>query len=204
MSLRSLIRENIFLIMEEESNLPEKEAFSNLNKDMSYSVNLLEWMKYEEGKLDRLGNGTGEPHLKSYDDGKGNLTIGYGRNQNYQTVQTTTKEKSIEYLESDLEKASKSIKSSSNDPDSNFLTIAKKLTQNQFDALTSVIFNAGPTGYSRSNLHKNFISKKNAVWSGEQFEDAFLNAATSSGFGGIDDRRARELEMFKNGNYNKK
>lgn len=204
MSLRSLIRENIFLIMEEKANTPEKAVFSNLNKDISYSDSLLEWMKYEEGKLDSLGKGTGEPHLKSYDDGKGNLTIGYGRNQNYQTIQTTTKEKSIEYLKSDLEKAAESIKSSSNDPNSSFLTIAKKLTQNQFDALTSIVFNAGPAGYSRTDLHKNFISKKNALWSGKQFEDAFLSAATSSGFGGIDTRRIRELDIFKNGSYNKK
>lgn len=184
--------------------LEEDNTYSNLNKDMSYSDELLEWMKYEEGKVNRLGKGTGEPHLSSYDDGKGNLTIGYGRNQNYQTQQTTTKEKSIGYLKADLEDAGSSLVRSSSDPNSSNLTVSKKLTQNQFDALTSIIFNTGATAYSRTDLHKNFISKKDKSWSGPEFEEAFLSAATEEGFSGIKKRRQRELDIFKSGTYTKK
>ena len=52
------------------------------NLDTFPSARLTDWMKREEGVA-----GTSEPHMSSYDDGTGALTIGWGRNQHHQRHQ---------------------------------------------------------------------------------------------------------------------
>lgn len=173
-----------------------------LNDKLKISNNLVEWMKFEEGKVDKLGYATGEPHLKSYDDGAGNLTIGFGRNQKSQRPQTIDKEYAVKLLNNDLDEASNILKSSTKEEIDEAINIPFALTQNQFDALTSIVFNAGRSGYANSKLHKDFISK--GIYSGKDFENAFLNAKTKSGFSGLEDRRKRELKIFKDGIYETK
>lgn len=174
-----------------------------LNKDMKPSKKLTDWMKYEEGKVNRLGVATGEPYLESYNDGVGNLTIGYGRNQKSQRKQTIDKGYAEKLLKSDLDDASSLLQQSTKDSVSEKITIPFKLNQNQFDALTSIIFNAGRGGYIKSNLHQKFISQ--GITTGKEFETAFLNARVSEKLGGLKGRRKRELAIFKSNNYlNKK
>jgi GH24 family phage-related lysozyme (muramidase) len=179
------------------------DALKRLNKDLKPSEKLIVWMKYEEGKVNRLGVATGEPYLKSYNDGVGNLTIGYGRNQKSQRKQTIDKGYAENLLKSDLSDAASLLQQSTKDSVSEKITIPFKLDQNQFDALTSIIFNAGRGGYIKTSLHQKFISK--GITSGSEFEKAFLEARTSKKLGGLKGRRKRELEIFKNNNYlNKK
>ena len=173
-----------------------------LNSHLSHSDALKIWMMYEEGKMDKLGNGTGEPYLSSYNDGRGRWTIGYGRNQKNQYKQKLdNKQEAVEYLDEDLATAAKPLQTSTEIDLPTTRKIPFKLTQSQFDALTSIIFNAGANGYRTSNLHQNFISK--GITSGADFDDAFLSARTSSDLPGIDLRRQRELSMFK-GTYKNK
>ena len=173
-----------------------------LNQDLKPSTKLTGWMKYEEGKLNKKGEATGEPHLKSYNDGEGNLTIGYGRNQKSQRPQTIDEEYAKKLLIADLNSAASLLQQSTKKPVDENITIPFKLSQNQFDALTSIIFNAGRGGYPKSNLHKKFISKGET--SGTKFDKAFKSARTSKDLGGLTGRRERELEMFKNNIYTNK
>ena len=172
-----------------------------LNSHLTPSTELKDWMKYEEGKMNSLGKGNGKPHTKSYNDGTGRLTIGYGRNQNRQEKQEISEEQANGFLKDDLKAAAKPLQASTAIDLPTTIAIPFELTQPQFDALTSIIFNAGASGYRKSNLHQNFISK--GIKSGPEFEKAFLSARTSDRLGGIDKRRERELLMFK-GEYDKK
>ena len=172
------------------------------------SPELADWMRTEEGGSggheDMCGNtpAAGEPFLCSYDDGFGNFTIGYGRNQNYQRKQIITREQVEEFFEEDLDEAASHLRSSIAEQSDRALQVPFSLMTNQLDALTSIIFNAGLTGYRTSTLHRDFISK--GINSGADFESAFKSAAVGSDQGGLDGRRERELSMFKDGQYIKK
>ena len=173
-----------------------------LNSHLSDSDALKAWMMYEEGKMDKLGIGTGKPYLSSYNDGTGRWTIGYGHNQKHQYKQKLDSEKkAVEWLDKDLAAAAKPLQTSTEIDLPTTLAIPVVLSQSEFDALTSLIFNAGEDGYRRSRLHQDFISK--GITSGKEFDDAFLSARTSSDLPGIDLRRQRELAMFK-GDYRNK
>lgn len=193
--------------------LPEANVY--FNSVQSPSDNLIEWMKYEEGgngsrpkgyKCDLPVPGRGEPYLCSYDDGRGNLTIGWGRNQNRQEHQVI---EDYDYLEKllieDIDEAADHLKSSIEGIDETKLTIPVSLNQGQFDALTSLIFNSGRSAFKGSSLYENYISKGKI---GPQFSSEISTEFKSYRVGkdqaGLVGRRERELAMFLRGEYNKK
>lgn len=193
--------------------LPEPNIY--FNSVQSPSNKLIEWMKYEEG-----GNGArpkgyicnlpvpgrGEPYLCSYDDGRGNLTIGWGRNQNRQEHQVV---EDYDYLEKllieDINEAADHLKSSIEGIDETRLTIPVSLNQGQFDALTSLIFNSGRGAFKSSSLYENYVSKGKI---GPQFSSEisreFKSYRVGEGQAGLAGRRERELAMFLRGEYIKK
>jgi GH24 family phage-related lysozyme (muramidase) len=184
-----------------------------LNVSYSPTGKLKEWMKYEEG-----GNGSrpssypgdcpvpkrGEPYTCSYKDGRGNWTIGWGRNQKSQTRQTITAKIAERLLEEDLADAAENIVGSIVSLDNTKITIPEALKDYQLDALTSLIFNAGRGGFKDSDLYKNYISLGKIGESYDGFKDAFMNARVGDDQGGLKGRREREFQMFSSGIYNNK
>ena len=189
------------------------------NSAQKYSDSLVSWMKVEEGGVGgipyngwscELGTpGRGEPYLCSYYDGgsdeKGYLTIGWGRRQDYQTHQTTTIEKAEEYLRQDLDAAKLGLIESIEGVDETKLQIPFALNQHQFDALTSLIFNAGRGGFKDSSLYRDFISQgKIGERYASQIRAAFVAIRRAKGQSGLISRRNREADMFLNGQYKEK
>jgi len=174
-----------------------------LNANTVPSDQLKEWMRYEEGKMDSMGEGLGTHHESPYDDGAGNWTIGYGHKfESYPGDITWTREQANQQLHRDLMEKSQALRDSTVENMPEPLHIPISLTQNQFDALSSLMFHAGSRGYATSTLHP-FI--KRADITSPEFQNAFLNFRTVDGFGGIQRRRQRELEIFKGANpYPKK
>jgi len=183
----------------------------SFNSVQTPSNKLVEWMKYEEG-----GNGSrpskyrcnlpvpgrGEPYLCSYDDGKGNLTIGWGRNQKNQNHQIIEDVAILErLLREDIAEAARHLSSSIEGVDETKLTIPVALNQHQFDALTSLIFNSGRGAFKDSDLYREYISKGRL---GPELSSDFLNYRIGEKQGGLVGRRRRELAMFLRGEYNKK
>lgn len=204
---------NSILQIGKEIVLPEANVY--FNSVQSPSSALVEWMKYEEGgngarprdyRCNLPVPGRGEPYLCSYDDGKGNLTIGWGRNQSRQDHQVI---ENVEFLEKllieDINEAADHLVNSIAGIDETRLTIPAALNQHQFDALTSLIFNSGRKAFKTSSLYKNYISQGKI---GSQYSDAiseeFKRYRVGSDQGGLPERREREIAMFLRGEYNKK
>jgi len=185
-----------------------------LNSAKSPSTMLTEWMKFEEG-----GNGakpydydcslalpnSGEPYLCSYKDGRGNWTIGWGRNQKTQSRQTITKADAEKFLAHDLAEAASGLSSSIKGIDETRISIPIALNQGQFDALTSLIFNAGRKSFKDSSLYNKYI-KLGKI--GKDYSDGisaeFMSFRVGADQGGLVGRRERELGMFLRGEYTNK
>lgn len=193
--------------------LPEANVY--FNSVQSPSDNLIQWMKYEEGgdgsrpqgyECSLPVPGRGEPYLCSYDDGRGNLTIGWGRNQKIQKHQIIDDYDFLEkLLIEDINEAAGHLKSSIEGVDETKLTIPVLLNQGQFDALTSLIFNSGRGAFKGSSLYKNYISKgKIGPEFSSEISREFKSYRVGKGQAGLAGRRERELAMFLRGEYNKK
>jgi len=176
--------------------IPEPPVMLNANTVPSNAIK--EWMRYEEGKMNSLGEGLGTHHASPYDDGAGNWTIGYGHKlESYPGDITWTREQADQQLDTDLMEKSKALRDSTAENMPEPLHIPIRLTQNQFDALTSLMFHAGSRGYATSTLHP-FIKRGDIA--SREFRDAFLNFRLLDGFSGIERRRERELAIFNGEN----
>lgn len=105
---------------------------------MQISENGINKLKVEEGEL-----------LTGYKDSRGIPTVGVGHTgvvdgKPVAVGMVITKDKSSELLRSDLAWVEKSIATNVKAP----------LTQNQYDALCSLIFNIGPTAFANSTVLK--------------------------------------------------
>lgn len=191
-------------------NIPE--SYKRLNDIEDFpSERLKEWLKREEGgngaRKDYCKEGApappeGKPFLCAYDDGAGNLTIGFGRKLSPGDPRQINESDAIRYLDEDIAAAAASIKRSVDSMESKNLTIPISLKTYQLDALTSIIFNAGSKNYAQTSLHKNFIRR--GIISGGDFEAEFLNTLINEGRTkeGLKKRRQKELVMFLRGEYN--
>ncbi len=161
--------------------LPPKPAYPNSN--MTYSQGLVNFIKRHEGNPRN-----GEAVLTPYDDGSGNITIGWGHKLgkkgdsiNQPPINSSTAEA---ILKKDLDKASDFVKRN----------VDSKLNQHQFDALVSLVFNAGPTAVHQSDLFRQ-------VDSGNFLEAAkiFPTTLVGTNIGGIQKRRVEETAIFTSG-----
>ena len=159
---------------------------------------------------EEYAGGCGVPYFCTYSDGsrdtigwghvQGVLDDGMSQGKNYQIDFG----KCAELLDADLEEATRRLRSSTAIDTNESLLMPIQLSTYQADALISVIFNAGYTGYKSSDLHKNFISK-NKIHDGngdvvKGFKEAFLSVASGKQ-DGIRPRRQRELNIFLNNDY---
>ena len=124
----------------------------------------------------------------SYDDGVGVWTIGYGTIKYPNGVQvkkgdTCTEQQAEDYLRNDLEKFETAVNK----------LVKVPLTQNQFDALASFIYNLGETNLANSTLLKK-LNKRDYQGAADQF--LVWNKAGGKVMKGLVRRREAERSLF--------
>lgn len=121
--------------------------------------------------------------LKAYRDSVGILTIGYGRTHAVKAGDIITGEQADAFLREDLQVAELTVNTN----------VKVKLTQGQFDALVSFVFNLGSGNFVKSTL----IKKLNAGdYAGAADEFGKWVNAGGKKLPGLVKRRAAEREVF--------
>lgn len=121
--------------------------------------------------------------LKAYKDSVGILTIGYGHTHAVKAGDVITGEQADTFLREDLQVAELTINTN----------VKVKLTQGQFDALASFVFNLGSGNFVKSTL----IRKLNAGdYAGAADEFGKWVNAGGKKLPGLVKRRAAEREVF--------
>ena len=113
------------------------------------------------------------------------LTIGYGHyGPDVKEGQTITKEEATELLQQDVQTAENEL--------NQLIRQNVLLTQNQFDALCSLIFNIGVGNFRKSTLRKKLLNHIQSV------ECEFMKWVYSDGhyIQGLYNRRKKEVELF--------
>ena len=147
----------------------------------------------EISKARKFIHGREDLRLQGYDDGGGVMTIGYGHTGKVDGKPITksmqiTKEKAEELYRKDFETHIKPLNE-----------VKVPLTSNQKIALSSFIYNIGPSGFIRSGVLKklNVGDYKGAA---DKFEDYIKQKNRKTGkyevLNGLVDRRKREKELF--------
>lgn len=154
------------------------------NNDMDISLAGLAAIKREEKlMLVRYDDATGKALAKG-EAVKGFATIGYGHKlgplENYWTI---TQAEADRLLVSDLSDAEAAVNR----------LVKVPLTQNQYDALVSFVFNVGSGSFSRSTLLK-LLNAKDYAGAAKQFPA--WRKSNGVVMGGLVQRRANEMAMF--------
>lgn len=113
------------------------------------------------------------------------LTIGYGHyGPDVKEGQTITKEEATELLQQDVQTAENEL--------NQLIRQNVLLTQNQFDALCSLVFNIGVGNFRKSTLRKKLLNHIQSV------ECEFMKWVYSDGhyIQGLYNRRKKEVELF--------
>lgn len=132
--------------------------------------------------------------LKAYKIGDGMITIGYGhaeplKSSKFKVGDIITKEKAEQLLKDDLKKAADGVRRIFKEFEKD--SIETTITQNMFDALVSLAYNAGVSGLKKSDVI-NKLKKGEYELAG----DSILNFRTNKKFPGLAKRRQKESEMF--------
>lgn len=110
-------------------------------------------------------------------------TIGFGRAHGVQQGDTCTHEQAMEWLEEDAQTAVKCVNNS----------VKGALTQSQFDALVSLVFNIGCGNFGRSTLLRRLNDGDDEA-AAAQF--LVWNRANNREMAGLSKRRQDEMELF--------
>lgn len=125
--------------------------------------------------------------LKPGDAVKGTLTIGVGHTGPDVFIgQTITQAQALELLKKDLAGAEADVE--------RFVTA--KVTQNQFDALVSFVFNVGGTNFRKSTLLRR-LNSGDVAGAAQQF--MVWNKSKGQVLPGLTKRRAAEADLFLKG-----
>lgn len=122
--------------------------------------------------------------LKAYLPTKNDVpTIGYGHTRGVQLGDTCTVEQAEKWLREDCWDSENEVN----------VMVTVPLTQNQFDALVSLVFNIGGPNFQSSTLRKRLNAKLY-----QQAADQFprWNKQKGKVLGGLVTRRAKERELF--------
>lgn len=112
-------------------------------------------------------------------------TIGYGHTANVRRGDIITEEQAQKMLESDLAWVERTIQA----------TVMVPLSQNQYDALCSLIYNIGSAMFSNSTLLKCINNKTGEEAIEAQFKRwKFVNGRESKG---LVNRRRKEVELWR-------
>ena len=124
--------------------------------------------------------------LEAYPDpatGEEPWTIGYGHTSGVKKGQVINEEQATEFLRHDIEKAERCIANS----------VVGAITQGQFDALCSFIFNLGCGAFGKSTLLK-CLNNGEDLAAAQEFPR--WNRANGRVMAGLTRRRMAEMEMF--------
>jgi lysozyme len=125
--------------------------------------------------------------LKAYQDSRGTWTIGYGHTGGVKSGDTITEQEAVELLARDLKTAEDAVNEQN-----------LSLSQNQFDALVSFVFNVGTGNFRSSTL----LKKAKANPDDPTIRNEFLkwNKARINGtlkpLTGLTRRRAAEADLY--------
>lgn len=125
--------------------------------------------------------------LNAYKDPAGILTIGYGHTKTVKPGMTINKEMAELLLKIDVIDAENAVRD----------LVDIELSQNQFDALVSFVFNIGRRNFERSTLLKR-LNENKILEAGEEFMK-WTKARQPGGFKelpGLVKRRAEEKSLF--------
>ena len=122
--------------------------------------------------------------LDAYDDGVGVWTIGYGSTKGVKQGDSITEEEADALLRADVAEAERCVNAA----------VSMPLTQGEFDALVSFVFNVGCGAFRGSTLLKCLVAG--------DFERAALefqkwNKGGGQVMAGLPKRRKAEAEMFE-------
>ena len=123
--------------------------------------------------------------LRAYQDSVGVWTIGVGHTKGVEKGDVITEEQADEYLRADLSEAEECVNRA--------LTLP--LTQGEFDACVSFVFNVGCGAFRGSTLLKRILD---GDLDGARLELARWNKAGGQVLAGLTARRKAEAEMFEN------
>jgi len=121
--------------------------------------------------------------LEAYQCPAGVRTIGYGHTKGVKQGDIISKEKAVEFLKEDLVDAENAI-------NKHF----KNISQNQFDALVSFVFNVGSGNFQSSTLLKKAKVNPNDKTIADEF--AKWNKAKSVVLPGLTKRRKEEASLY--------
>lgn len=126
--------------------LHEQTIYPKGGATMKASQDYWDLIKELEGDPNNRANGVKEPVLKAYKDVGGVLTIGYGHtgmssHPKVRPGMTITKQQALQYLYTDSRIAADCVRRMFKEWDDK--GIDYRTSQNQFDALVSIAFNAG-------------------------------------------------------------
>lgn len=124
--------------------------------------------------------------LKAYDDGVGVWTIGVGHIKGVRRGDEITMAQVDDFLRADLAEAEKTVST----------RVVVPLTQGQFDALVSFVFNVGSGAFMASTLLKKLNAKD---YDGAADELLRWNKAGGRVLAGLTKRRISERIMFLEG-----
>ena len=121
--------------------------------------------------------------LTAYDDGGGVQTIGYGHTGNVQPDSTIDEEEATRLLKADLLTAEQCVDE----------CVEVQITQEQFDALVSFVFNVGCNAFNHSTLLR-LLNAGNKEAAAAQFSRWTKDGGKV--LAGLIRRRAAEAELF--------
>lgn len=126
--------------------------------------------------------------LSSYLDERGTATIGWGHTQGVVLGQTCTEVQAEEWFKEDTAAACLAVTDLAQVP----------ISQNQFDALVSFVYNVGVTAFAHSTL----LFGLNHGWSVTEVASQFLkwDYAGKKESQGLENRRRAEAKLFATGN----
>jgi lysozyme len=121
--------------------------------------------------------------LFAYRDSVGVPTIGYGHVKGVKMGMSITQKQAEEFLKSDIKPVERLLNG-----------MGINYTQNQFDALTSWIFNLGEGNFKKSTMYKNIVARKSDI----EITDQMVKWVNAGGkpLAGLKRRRVAEANMF--------
>ena len=153
---------------------------------MKASQDFWDNIKFFEGNARMVTNGVKEPMLKAYKDTKGIWTIGYGHTgPEVKNGLKITKDDALKLLYSDAKEAADCVRRIFKEWKQKELP--HQITQGMFDALVSLVFNAGCDGVRTSDFIQDM---KNGDY--DVAAEKILTFKPDAG----EERRNKEREMF--------
>ena len=176
-------------------NVPEESNLQDGTK-MKVSQQFWDYIKNSEGSSGKEGQPKkGDPYLQTYKDSVGKPTIGWGHTGDDVRMGMSIDEKTaLDLLYKDATENADCVRRFLGEWKNQGLK-SYMITQGQFDALVSLVFNAGCTGVRTSD----FI-KYTKVGDHQKAAEEIANFNTL-GFQGLKNRRNAEINMYLNGVY---